>query len=108
MMRTRVGLLVPLLAVGTWVAWSWGEPRGAHRAAAPPADEAAEAAQAEDVSPQTLIVDFKDDVSDAALASNPYLEEPISHYSAVDRLYRVRFGSAEAAARAAAALRNDP
>jgi serine protease len=55
-----------------------------------------------------LLVDFKDDVSDEALASKGYLKEAVSDYSAVDRLYRLRFPNAAAAAKAAEALRHDP
>ena len=56
----------------------------------------------------SLIVDFKDDVSDEALARNGYVEVPISDYSAKDRLYRINFASAGAAAAAAAKLARDP
>ena len=60
------------------------------------------------IDPTHLIVDFKDDISAEALASNGYVEIPISDYSAKDRLYRLEFSSAAQAAAAAAALARDP
>jgi serine protease len=104
-MRTRLGLLVPLLLVGGLVAWGWSGATRSHRVAETPPEELAEEAG---VSPRTLIVDFRDETTDQALASNGYDEEPISRYSSVDRLYRMHFGSGDEAARAAAALRRDP
>lgn len=56
----------------------------------------------------TLVVDFRDDVTAEMLAANPYIEQPVSRYSAVDRLYRIHFASAEEARRAAQSLRHDP
>lgn len=53
-----------------------------------------------------LVVDFKDDVSDAALAANGFVEIPISDYSARDRVYAIDFATpadAEAARRQLAA-----
>src|SRR5688572_2067404 len=104
-MRMRLGSVVPLVAIGGLVAWGWGSSPPVQGTAEAPPGALEEAAQA---SPQTLLVDFKDDVSDQALAGNAYVEEAISDYSAVDRLYRLRFPSAADAARAAAALRADP
>ena len=46
--------------------------------------------------PAALVVDFEDDVPEALLAANAYVEQPLSDYSAVDRRYRVTFASAEA------------
>ncbi len=104
-MSTRVGLALPLLLVGTAVAWTWNGGHRAHQATAPTAEEeAAEAA----ASPLTLVVDFQDDITAEALAANSYVEEAVSRYSAVDKLYRIRFSSAAEAARAAAALARDP
>jgi serine protease len=104
-MRMRLGSVVPLVAVGGLVMWGWGSTTSIHRSAeAPPGELEAEAA----ASPQTLLVDFRDDVSEQALAANAYVEEAVSDYSAVDRLYRLRFPSAADAARAAEALRRDP
>jgi serine protease len=101
----RLGSVVPLVAIGGVVTWGWGMTTSVHRSAEAPPAEWEEAAQA---SPTTLLVDFKDDVGDQALATNAYVEEAVSDYSAVDRLYRLRFPSAAAAARAAEALRHDP
>ena len=60
------------------------------------------------MNPTRLIVDFKDDISAQALAAEPYVEVPVSDYSATDRLYRIDFASADEAAAAAAKLANDP
>ena len=60
------------------------------------------------VDPTHLIVDFKDDISPQVLAENPYVEIPISDYSATDRLYRIDFPNASEAAAAAARLADDP
>jgi serine protease len=104
-MRMRVGSAVPLVVVGGLVAWGWGSTKSDRRAPEAPPGEVAEAEKA---SPETLLVDFRDDVGDQALATNAYVEEAVSDYSAVDRLYRLRFPTAADAARAEAALRADP
>jgi serine protease len=104
-MRTRLGLMVPLLLVGGFVAWGWSGATRSHRIAETTAQELAEEAA---VSPRTLIVDFRDETSDQALAANGYDEEAISRYSSIDRLYRLRFATADEAGRAAAALRGNP
>jgi serine protease len=96
--------MVPLVVVGGLVAWGWQVPTPVQRSAEAPPDEAAEVQE----DAQTLLVDFKDDVSDQALAANAYVEEAVSDYSSVDRLYRLHFPSAEAAERAAESLRHDP
>jgi serine protease len=104
-MRNRAALSVPLVVLGCLVAWSWRDASRVHQGGDATADElAAEAA----ASPTTLIVDFKDGVSAEELARNAYVEEPISSYSAVDKLYRLRFATAAEAEAAAAALRRDP
>jgi serine protease len=104
-MRKRLGSVIPLVVVGGLVTWVWGstapEPRGTE---SPPNL----LALSEAASPQTLLVDFRDDVGDQALAANAWTEEAITDYSAVDRLYRLRFPSAADAARAVTALRADP
>jgi len=101
----RLGSVVPLVVVGGLVTWGWGSSTSGQRGSeAPPGELEAEAA----VSPQTLLVDFKDDVSDQALANNGFIEEAVSEYSAVDRLYRLRFPDAATAAKAAEVLRHDP
>jgi serine protease len=56
----------------------------------------------------TLVVDYRDDVTDAELAATPEVEIPISRWSARDRLYRVTFGSEAEARQARARLRHDP
>jgi serine protease len=102
-MRARIAVAILLGLTGITV-WSW-------RAAAPHpdgpsrADELAEAAAA---TPTTLIVDFRDDISEQALAANGYTEEPISRFSAIDRLYRIHFRTPSDAAEAAQRLRADP
>jgi serine protease len=104
-MRTRLWLMVPLLLVGGLVAWGWSGATRSHRVADVPPEELAEEAG---VSPRSLIVDFRDETTDQALASNGYDEEPISRFSSSDRLYRLRFATADEAVRAASALRQDP
>jgi serine protease len=54
-----------------------------------------------------LIVDYRDDVTDAELAATPEVEQPISRWSAADRLYRIHFSSTQEAAEAAARLSRD-
>jgi len=56
----------------------------------------------------TLVVDYRDDVTDADLAATPEVEIPVSRWSARDRLYRVTFGSETEARLARARLRRDP
>lgn len=100
--------MVPLVVVGGLVTWGWGGSPPAHRATETPPPQISEvSAGAGEADGTTLLVDFKDDVSDADLAANAYVEESISRYSAVDRLYRLRFPDAASAARAAEALRRD-
>ena len=55
-----------------------------------------------------LIVDFRDDISAAALKATGYVEIPVSAYSAHDGLYAIDFASPEAAAIARAKLARDP
>ena len=54
-----------------------------------------------------LVVDFRDDVSAETLAGNGFEELPVSDYSAVDRLYRMAFATADEAAAAKAKLAHD-
>jgi serine protease len=58
--------------------------------------------------PRRLIVDFRDDISQAALAATGYQEVPLSDYSAVDGMYEIDFADADAAADARAKLQRDP
>jgi serine protease len=60
------------------------------------------------VHPTRLLVDFRDDISSQVLAATPYDEQPISDYSALDRLYRIDFKTADEAAAAARVLARDP
>jgi len=103
MMRARVAAAIALGLAGI-VAWSWrGVP--AHPGGPTPADELL---AAERTSPNTLIVDFRDDITDQALASRGYVDEPISRFSAMDRMYRIRFRTPQEAQDAARRLRADP
>ncbi len=100
----RFGLLATTLAL---LAHLWRAPSGRDKTS--PGDiEQSEWAEAARLSPLTLVVDFRDDISQQALDTNLYTEEAISRQSSVDRIYRVHFATADAAARAAAALRRDP
>jgi serine protease len=93
-----------LLGLTGMTAWSW---RGVspHPGGPPPADELLAAERA---SPATLIVDFRDNITDQELAARGYLDEPISHFSATDRMYRIRFRTPQDAEDAARRLRADP
>jgi serine protease len=55
-----------------------------------------------------LVVDYRDDIGQAVLDETPWHEEPVSRFTAVDKLYRVEFDNAEDAAQAAALLRRHP
>ena len=102
-MRARTATAI-LLGLAGMTAWSW---RGVapHSSDLPPADELLAAAQ---TSPNTLIVDFRDDITDQALAARGYVDEPISRFSATDRMYRIRFRTPQEAEDAASKLRADP
>ncbi|HJX66476.1 MAG TPA: hypothetical protein VJ860_21270, partial [Polyangia bacterium] len=102
-MRARAAAAIVLGLAGI-TAWSW---RGVtpHPGGPPPADELLAAARA---SPNTLIVDFRDEITDRALAARGYVDEPISRFSATDRMYRVRFPTLQDAENAARKLRADP
>ncbi|HVZ86108.1 MAG TPA: S8 family peptidase [Polyangia bacterium] len=73
-----------------------------------PALTDAELAEAAGIEPTRLLVDFRDDVSDAAIAATGFKEVPVSAYTARDRLYRIDFADADAAATARAKLAADP
>ncbi|MEA2697832.1 MAG: serine protease [Myxococcales bacterium] len=98
------GLFAAVLA-GTGALWHGLRPVSPAQRPEPTAAERAEAAG---LHPTRLIVDFRDDVSSQFLAATPYKEEPISDYSAIDRLYRIDFASADEAAAAARTLARDP
>ncbi len=98
--------VIPVAALaGVGALWRSGP---AATSADKPAPSQTDAALAAGVDPTHLIVDFRDDVSDAALAGNGYVEVPVSAYSAKDRLYRIDFASADEAAAAKAKLAHDP
>jgi serine protease len=65
-------------------------------------------AEAEGVLPTRLLVDFRDDVSPAAIAATGFNEVPLSAYTAQDRLYRIDFANADEAAAARTKLAADP
>lgn len=80
------------LVVGLW--WLHpGTELAQQRQATAAHERASELATAANESPNSLIVDFRDDVSTAFLERNGLTEEAISSASATDRLYRIRFAS---------------
>ncbi|MES1166315.1 MAG: S8 family serine peptidase [Verrucomicrobiota bacterium] len=105
--------LVSFLPLGAVVgtAWLWHGPPSRPTTDKPgwsDAELAAEAATMIEAGNVSLIVDYQDDVSDAELAATPEVEQPISRWSASDRLYRVSFASPDAARQAAVRLGRDP
>ena len=96
-----VGFAVVLAGAGAL--WHGGPPP-----AQKPAISSEELAEEAGLEPRRLIVDFRDDVSQGALAATGFHEVPVSDYSAVDGLYRIDFADADAAAAAAATLARDP
>jgi len=76
-----------------------------HPGGPPPPDELLAAAR---TSPDTLIVDFRDDITNQALAARGYVDEPISRFSATDRMYRIRFPTPQEAEDAAAGCARTP
>ncbi|HXU60683.1 MAG TPA: S8 family peptidase [Polyangia bacterium] len=78
------------------------------RTSAKPPLTSQELAEAEGLRPTSLLVDFRDDASAAAIAAPGYEEVPLSAYSAHDHLYRVDFATADQAAAARAKLAADP
>jgi serine protease len=102
--------LLPLGAIaGT--AWMWHGGLTQTRAAksgAAAGDVADQAQTMLETGNHALIVDYRDDVTDADLEATPEVEQPISRWSSVDRIYRVRFDSTQTAARAALRLVHSP
>ncbi|HXJ19286.1 MAG TPA: S8 family peptidase [Polyangia bacterium] len=95
-------------AVVIGAAWLWhgtSAPRTAVKTAPQSMDSQAEA---EGLLPTRLLVDFRDDVSPAAIAATGFNEVPLSAYTAQDRLYRIDFATADEAAAARAKLAADP
>ena len=78
------------------------------RPAAKPAVTEEALAEEAGLHPTRLLVDFRDDVSQAALAATGYQEVPLSDYSKVDGLYTIDFADADAATAARASLARDP
>jgi serine protease len=103
LMRAVTGAALLLGLTGITV-WSW---RGVspHPGGPPPADELL---AAEHASPAALIVDFRDEITDQELAARGYVDEPVSRFSATDRMYRIRFRTSQDAEAAARKLRADP
>jgi serine protease len=101
-MRVRLALALVVALCGL-TAWMW---RGSSGHPTPSSlDQDRDAALA---SHATLIVDFHDDVPVEALANNGLDEQPISRFSAQDRMYRIHFDSLAQAEAAAVRLRSDP
>ena len=96
-----VGFAAVLVGAGTL--WHSGPPP-----AQKPAVSSEELAEEAGLVPRRLIVDFRDDISQGALAATGFHEVPVSSYSAVDGLYQIDFADADAAAAAAAKLARDP
>jgi serine protease len=96
-----VGFAAVVAGAGTL--WHRGAPP-AHK----PAVSSEELAEEAGLQPRRLIVDFRDDITPAALAATGFHEVPVSAYSAVDGLYKIDFASADEAAAAAAKLARDP
>jgi serine protease len=102
---------IPWVACGAVLAGSgalWHGPstRSSTSKSTPAASDDSPPASAEH--PNSLVVDFQDGISAAALKAEGYTEIPISDYSAKDRLYRIDFATAEEAAAAKAKLSHDP
>jgi serine protease len=93
-----------LLGLAGITAWSWRSV-APHPGGSPPADELL---AAERTNPNTLIVDFRDDITEQELAARGYVDEPVSRFSATDRMYRIRFRTPQDAQDAARKLRADP
>jgi serine protease len=69
------------------------------------AEQDAEAAAASDFD---LVVDYRDDIGQATLDATPFTEEPVSSFTSIDKLYRVRFDTEAEARSAIASLRGNP
>jgi serine protease len=72
------------------------------------APTSAERAEAAGLRPSALIVDYRDDLSEQAMAAHGYPRTAIGDYSAHDHLYRLDFASADGAAAALGKLSGDP
>ncbi len=108
--------------VSAWAPWGgfaaavagaallWNGASSPHKAVKPAPDvpDSQALAEAEGLLPTSLLVDFRDDASPAAIAAPGYKEVPLSAYSAHDKLYRADFATADEAAAARAKLAADP
>lgn len=101
-MRARLALALVVALCGL-TAWIWRDSPG-H----PTPSNLGQGEDAALASHATLIVDFRDDVPAEVLANNGLDEQPISRFSAQDRMYRIHFDSLAQAEAAAARLRADP
>jgi serine protease len=101
-MRARLALALVVALCGL-TAWIWRDTPGHPSPSF--VDQDGDAALA---SHATLIVDFRDDIPAEVLANNGLDEQPISRFSAQDRMYRIHFDSLAQAEAAAARLRADP
>ncbi|HVR60356.1 MAG TPA: S8 family serine peptidase [Polyangia bacterium] len=97
------GLFAAVLA-GTSALWHGLRPPAPAARPEPTPEERAEAAG---LHPTRLIIDYRDDISTQYLAQTPYQEQPVSDYSAVDRVYRAEFRTADEATSALRALARD-
>ncbi|MBC8132799.1 MAG: peptidase S8 [Deltaproteobacteria bacterium] len=102
--RIAVWVLFIFLPVGAISAASWlWHGRTTRPSTHKPAVTASDSGQQQEqiaAANATLIVDYRDDFTDDELARTPEVEEPVSRWSVSDRLYRVRFPSAQMAAEA--------
>ncbi|HEX2660960.1 MAG TPA: S8 family peptidase [Polyangia bacterium] len=111
MTKSRIGLFLVLLGAALTSAWSWFGPATRPTAAKPDptaSDTVETATWASTTEARSLVVDFRDDVTDAELAATPEIEEPISRWSASDRVYRITFATTQEAAAAASRLGANP
>jgi len=102
--------LLPVIAVaGTAWLWTGSAARSTSSKLGPTEIDLAEETAVEVAAgATTLIVDYRDDVTDAELAKTPEIEQPVSRWSSNDRVYRVKFPSLAATVEAASRLRRDP
>ena len=107
MTKSRIAPFVVLAGACAGTAWLW-HGRSTPSSARPVDEADAVLVAAGHEGDPTLLVDYRDDVTDADLAATPEREEPISRFSAKDRLYRVRFPTAAAALAAAERIGRDP
>ncbi|HZL18777.1 MAG TPA: S8 family serine peptidase [Polyangia bacterium] len=82
-------------------------PRLADRPAPTSADEI-QGVEAAGLRPSALIVDYRDDLSEEAMAARGYPRTAVGDYSAKDHLYRIDFANPDQAAAAMGKLARDP